>query len=81
VLRALACALALLFAAPASADCEVQGVASIGRLRVRLPGHPIRTFSVTDLPIEVRPGRGTHYRDARVLAPIDFGARTDARVP
>lgn len=79
--RALACALILLAAAPAAADCEVQGVGSLGRLRVRVPGRRIRTFTVTDLPIGVRPGRGTRYRDVRVLAPIAFGARTDADVP
>lgn len=79
--RVLACLLLLLAAGPARADCEVQGVASLDRLRVRLPGHRFRTFAVTDLPIAVRPGRGTRYRDVRVLAPIAFGARTDAVVP
>lgn len=41
----------------------------------------MHTFSVTDLPVGVRPGRGTRYRDVRVLAPVAFGARTDARIP
>lgn len=80
--RAILCAaLASLAAAPARADCEVQGVASLERLRVRVAGEPLRTYAVTDLPVGIRPGRGTRYRDVRVLAPIAFGARTDARVP
>lgn len=79
-LLALALPLALV-ASTARADCEVQGVASLGRLRMRVAGEPLRTFEVTELPIAVRPGRGTRYRDVRVLAPIAFGARTDARIP
>ncbi|MCA9604884.1 MAG: hypothetical protein KC619_04795 [Myxococcales bacterium] len=70
-----------LAAAPVRADCEVQGVASLGRLRMRVAGEPLRDFEVIELPIAVRPGRGTRYRDVRVLAPIAFGARTDARIP
>ncbi|HEY8430213.1 MAG TPA: hypothetical protein VIL20_17650, partial [Sandaracinaceae bacterium] len=65
----------------ARARCEVAGVASIERLRIRLPGERFRTIGVTDLPVAVRPGRGTAYRDVRVLAPITFSARTDARIP
>lgn len=65
----------------ARAQCEVTGVASIERLRVRLPGEPMRTIGITDLPVAVRPGRGTAYRDVRVLAPIAFSARTDAPIP
>lgn len=76
----MACAL-LLAASPARADCEVQGVASLDRLRVRVEGEALRTFSVTELPVAIRPGRGTRYRDVRVLAPVEFGARTDARIP
>lgn len=87
VLRALAftCLLpaCVLLAAPslARADCEVRGVASIDRIRLRLPGHALRTLSVTDLPVAVRPGHGSRYVDLRVLAPLDFGARTDAIMP
>ncbi|HJL15271.1 MAG TPA: hypothetical protein RMH99_06430 [Sandaracinaceae bacterium LLY-WYZ-13_1] len=68
-------------AATARAECEVTGVASIERLRVRTPGHRLRTLAVTDLPVAVRPGRGDHYRDVRVLAPLAFAARTDAEIP
>ena len=68
-------------AVSARAQCEVRGVASVDRLRVRVPGEPLRTMSVTDTPIAIRPGRGDHYRDVRVLAPIAFGARTDAEIP
>ena len=48
--------------APARAECEVQGVASLGRLRVRVPGHRLRTFGVTDLPIAIRPGAFVEVR-------------------
>ncbi|MCC6874728.1 MAG: hypothetical protein IT378_10525, partial [Sandaracinaceae bacterium] len=73
---------AVLPAAPrARADCEVGGRASLGRLRVRVPGTGIATFAVEDLPLAVRPGRGNLYRRARVLSPIAFEARTDARIP
>ena len=74
-------ALALLAPQAARADCEVSGVASIERLRVRVPGEPLRTLSVTDAPVAVRPGQGGHYRDVRVLAPLAFTARTDAPIP
>jgi len=73
--------LVLLCATPARADCEVHGVASLDRLRVRVPRHDLRTFSIHSLPVAVRPGRGTRYRDVRVLAPVAFGARTDADIP
>lgn len=75
--------LALLGLAPATAraDCEVTGVTSLDRLRVRVAGQPLRTLAVTNLPVAVRPGRGGRYRDVRVLAPIIFGARTDDDVP
>jgi len=73
--------LVLLCASPARADCEVRGVATLDRLRVRVPGHRLRTFSITSLPVAVRPGRGTRYRDVRVLAPVTFAARTDADIP
>jgi hypothetical protein len=80
MLPILALALASV-AAPARAQCEVRGVASVARLRMRVPGEALRTMSVTDTPVAVRPGRGDHYRDVRVLAPIAFGARTDADIP
>ncbi|MBX3273782.1 MAG: hypothetical protein KF729_26190 [Sandaracinaceae bacterium] len=81
-MRALSLTLALLaLAAPARADCEVRGVASLERLRVRVGGARLRTFAVNEVPIAVRPGRGTRYRDVRVLAPVAFEARTDARIP
>lgn len=73
--------LVLLCASPARAECEVTGVASLDRLRVRVQGHRLRTLSVNSLPVAVRPGRGTRYRDVRVLAPVAFGARTDADIP
>lgn len=56
-------------------------MATLERLRVRVPGHALRTLAVQDLPIAVRPGRGARYRDVQVLAPIHFGARTDAPIP
>ena len=81
-MRALLVTFALLaLAAPARADCEVRGVASLERLRVRVGGARLRTFAVNDVPVAVRPGRGTRYRDVRVLAPVAFEARTDARIP
>lgn len=78
---ALALALALLAPQAARADCEVSGVASIDRLRVRIPGEPLWTLAVTDAAVAVRPGRGGLYRDVRVLAPLGFLARTDAPIP
>lgn len=80
--RALALVL-LLSAVPtaARAECEVHGVASIDRLRVRIEGEHLRTFEVTNLPVAVRPGEGNTYRDVRILAPISFAARTDAPIP
>lgn len=82
VARALALVIALI-ALPtvARAQCEVRGVASIDRLRVRIAGERLRTFAVTDLPVAVRPGNGGAYRDVRVLAPVTFAARTDAPIP
>lgn len=74
-------ALALLAPSTTRADCEVSGVASIDRLRIRIPGEPLRTVAVTDAPVAVRPGRGGLYRDVRVLAPLGFTARTDAPIP
>ncbi|MGE0787455.1 MAG: hypothetical protein AB7S26_17410 [Sandaracinaceae bacterium] len=64
----------------AFAQCEVRGVASVERLRVRVDGQRMRTLSVIDLPVAVRPGRGEATRDVRVLAPLAFGARSDARI-
>lgn len=80
--RALAL-LAALLALPglARADCEVTGVTQLERLRLRLDDHRLRTVGVTNLPVAVRPGRGERYRDVRVLAPLSFGARTDADIP
>ncbi|GAB5549653.1 MAG: hypothetical protein RLO52_32640 [Sandaracinaceae bacterium] len=80
-MRALAVLFLLALPASAAADCEVTGVASIERLRVRLPGQRLRTLAVTDTPVAVRPGRGNRYRDVRVLAPFAFAARTDAPIP
>lgn len=77
----LAALLALLAPPLARAECEVTGVASIDRLRVRIPGEPLRTLSVIDSPVAVRPGSGSMYRDVRVLAPLSFTARTDAPIP
>lgn len=80
--RALALTLALIaLPAAARAQCEVRGVASIDRLRVRIPGEHLRTLAITDLPVAVRPGEGNAYRDVRVLAPVSFSARTDAAIP
>ncbi len=74
-------ALSCLAVAPAArAECEVTGVTSVDRLRLRIDGHAIRTLGVTNLPVAVRPGRGERYRDVRVLAPVAFGARTDAPI-
>lgn len=56
-------------------------MADLERLRVRLPGRRLRTLSTRSLPVAVRPGRGGHYRDVRVLEPLAFGARTDAPIP
>lgn len=81
MIRVAALALLVLVPSSARAQCEVTGVASIERLRVRIPGEPLRTFGVTDVPLAVRPGRGSTYRDVRVLAPITFAARTDAPIP
>ncbi len=77
----LAVLMLLLLPCAARAQCEVTGVASIERLRVRMPGDRMRTFGITDLPVAVRPGHGAAYRDVRVLAPITFAARTDAPIP
>jgi hypothetical protein len=74
-------ALILLITSPAFADCEVQGRASLDRLRVRVAGVGIRTFAIEGLPVAVRAGSGGHSRDVRVLGPLAFAARTDARVP
>ncbi len=79
--RICACLLLLGLASPARADCEVRGVTSLSRLRLRVEGQRIRTLSVTDLPVGIRPGRGTRYREVRVLAPIAFGVRSDADIP
>lgn len=81
MVRCAVIALLLALPAPSAAQCEVRGVASIERLRVRIPGERLRTVAVTDLPVAVRPGRGGAYRDVRVLAPIAFTARSDADIP
>lgn len=80
-MRALVLLILLALPNVAAADCEVRGVATLERLRVRLPGERLRTLAVTDLPVAVRPGRGNRYRDVRVLAPFSFAARTDAPIP
>jgi hypothetical protein len=73
---------ALLFASPARAQCEVSGTASLDRIRVRVPpSQPIRTFAVSQVPIVVRPGRNPRYRDVRVVGPIAFEGRSDGIVP
>ena len=69
------------FGASAHAQCEVTGVATIEGLRVRIQGERLRDFSVVDLPVAIRPGRGGRYRDIRVVAPLSFSARTDAVLP
>jgi hypothetical protein len=77
-------ALVLCAAAGAAAQdtvCEVRGVTSLERLRVRVPDDRLRTLEAIDLPVAVRPGRGERYRDVQVLAPLAFGARTDDDVP
>lgn len=72
-----------LFALPAAAgaQCEVTGVASIERMRVRIPGERLRTLVTHDMPVAVRPGAGVGFRDVRVLAPIHISGRSDARMP
>lgn len=74
-------ALLLSFASTARAECELSGVGSIDRVRVRIAGEPLRTFSVWELPLAVRPGNGNAYRDVRVLGPLHFTARSDAPAP
>jgi hypothetical protein len=82
VLAAATAVAAVALPAPrARAECEVRGVASIERLRVRVPGERLRTLAVSNQPVAVRPGRGGHYRSVRVLAPLAFAARTDAPIP
>src|SRR5258706_11443245 len=67
VLLRLLAAMLVLASQPASADCEVHGVASVERLRVRVAGTTIRTYRVEALPVAVTPGHGAHQRVVRIL--------------
>lgn len=79
---ARALVIAFLFASPLEAQCEVTGVASLDRIRVRMPAsQPIRTLAVSEVPIAVRPARNGLYRDVRVLGPLAFEGRSDGVVP
>ena len=73
---ALFALLALALPSGARAQCDVEGVASLDRLRVRIDGSRLRTLQAIGLPMTFRVGRGL-YQNVRVRSPLAFEARSD----